>query len=252
MTPEHADTTAAQTSAQNAQDTNEPSPVEITFTRRENPSFVGKRRIMEAGKQKLVTEAGGFRWIDKIMRHTDLESLAKDLKARAASGNWAITLGTPNRLGGNTPHEHSACFYEDTGSLVFWLDLDDLHVPDEMGSAENFPQGVRYAISLLPEPFQDAGWITIRTASTGSNPDYFSGRMGFYLSEPLKLHEMQALAAAIAALDRFNVSDEEREARKAKGLRTDIIDLTIYVWDDFYSSPRRIATLEMARRPASA
>jgi hypothetical protein len=130
-------------------------------------------------------------------------------------------------------HAHKAQFYKDTGSRLFWVDLDDLPVPIGLGRADRFAEGVAYVVSLLPEAFRDAARIAFRTTSTGSHPDHFSGRIAFVLSAPLKLDAMRALAEGIAALTGFEVTAEEREKREAEGLRAEVIDLGIYTLGKF-------------------
>jgi hypothetical protein len=158
----------------------------------------------------------------------DLRSLAKDINARAAEGKWAITLGAPHAGAIGAIHAHEGQFYKDEKSRLFWLDIDDLPVPAGLGHADRFAEGAVYAISLLPEAFRHAARILIRTTSTGSRPDHFSGRIAFVLGAPLKLDAMRTLAGGIAALSGFAVTAEEREKRLAQGLRAEIIDLGNY------------------------
>jgi hypothetical protein len=179
------------------------APIEVTFTRRRNGGFVGERWVNPP--DVFETIAGGVEWIDEEITCDDLEAVAREVKARAATGEWSVSLGSPREgLDPRKPHRHAAEFYDDAPSRLFWLDIDSLRVPRQLGLAENLEAGADYAVSLMPEPFRKAGGIVLRTTRTGSYPGLLHARVVFLLDEPRTLAEMKAVAGGLAALPEFS------------------------------------------------
>jgi hypothetical protein len=181
------------------------APIELTFTRRLEGGFVGKRWV---SPDLLETVVGGVEWIDEKIICDNLDGVAREVEARAATGEWSVSLGSPRQgLDPQEAHRHAAEFYADIPAWLFWLDIDRLRVPRRLSHADKLDEAADYVVSLMPEPFRNAGRIVLRTARTGEYPGLLSARVVFLLDEPRSLPEMKAVAKGLAALPEFGRKD---------------------------------------------
>jgi hypothetical protein len=179
-----------------------PCPIKVTFTRRAERGFIGKRWV---SKGALEVVAEGVEWIDEEIERDDLAGVAREVKARGATGEWSVSLGCPAPgLDPLKPHRHAAEFYTDAPSRLFWLDIDCLRTSGTLGIADKLADAANYVVSLMPEEFRKVERFVMRTAKTGSNPHSISVRIVFLLDQPRMLAEMKAVAKGLAALSAFS------------------------------------------------
>jgi hypothetical protein len=177
------------------------APIKLTFTRRFRGGFIGKRWV---SPDVLETVAGGVEWIDEEVECGDLDGVAREVKARAATGEWSVSLGSPREgLDPLKPHKHTAEYYSDAPSRLFCLDIDRLRVPRQLGLADKLEEAADYVVSLMPEPFKKAARLVLRTARTGSYLGLLWARIVFLLEEPRTLAEMKAVARGLTNLPEF-------------------------------------------------
>jgi hypothetical protein len=183
--------------------------IKATFTRRLNGGFLGKRWVNPP--DVFETIAQGVEWIDEEIACDDLDGVARAVEAHAATGEWSVSLGSPREgLDPLKPHSHAAEFYDDVPAWLFWLDIDGLRAPRQLGLAGKLEEGADHAVSLMPEPFRKAGRLALRTTRTGSYPGLLHVRIVFLLDEPRTLAEMKAVAKGLTTLPEFSPKSGHR------------------------------------------